>query len=169
MIGQYNGAVMVGSKEKIVVHITLGNHANEAHANLDRNLHGGDEELEFDDWISWDPEEGTITIPTEGLEPGGYRLYVDNSGEGYENSRAFGIEEEAFAGTSANMVVIPDTVRTIGRRAFADSSVGLVILPDGVDSIAGDAFDGTNLWVVYGGNGARQLADDYGVTWWPLD
>ncbi|MCR4876219.1 MAG: hypothetical protein K5922_03505, partial [Clostridiales bacterium] len=32
-IGQYNGAVMVGSKEEIVVHITLGNHANEAHAN----------------------------------------------------------------------------------------------------------------------------------------
>ena len=185
----YDVVIQDGSSETLEVQVTLGENANEAHANLNRNLDNGDEDLVFSDWISMDPDNNTIRIPLTGVGAGIYKLYVDNSGEGYENNRTEGflvivpdpdkvgpwltlpaalteIEEEAFAGTDARYVVIPASVRTIGSRAFADSSVELVILQGSVNSIAGDAFDGTNLWVVYGGSAAQELAERYGVTYW---
>ena len=181
----YNSVVMSG--EEIVVHVIPGTNANEAHANLDRNLEGWEENLVFEGWFGWDADTQTITIPTEGVEPGSYRLYVDNSGTGYENSRSWRfvhiienpyqtearmvlpddlqeIGEEAFAGVSAETIIIPDGTMKIGRRAFADSEVLRVVIPASVTEISGDAFDGSNLWVVYGSTQlAADLADDYQV------
>jgi len=176
----------------ITVHVTPGANANEAHANLDRNIYSWDEELVFDDWFGWDPDTQTITIPTNGVEPGTYRLYVDNSGDGYDNSRSWvsiniiddpyqtglklefpsdlrEIGEEAFAGVAAETVIIPNGVTRIGRRAFADSEVLRVVIPDSVTEISWDAFEGSNLWVVYGCSQlAAELADDYQILYYDM-
>lgn len=189
-IDNYDGIVMIG--DDIVVHVTPGTNANEAHANLDRNIFNWEEELVFADWFGWDPDTQTITIPTIGIEPGTYRLYVDNSGEGYDNSRSWvsvnivedpyqsglklelpsdlrEIGEEAFAGVAAETVIIPDEVTRIGRRAFADSEVLRVVIPASVTEISWDAFEGSNLWVVYGYSQlAADLADDYQILYYDM-
>lgn len=174
----------------MVVTVTLGANANEAHANIDRILGGWQQDLVFDRWIPWEPTEGsenqgTITIPTDGLAVGAYRLYVDNSGEGYDNSRATEwfhiaedpyestsklvlpaglktIEDEAFEGIAAETVIIPEGVTTIGKGAFRNSSVRLVVIPASVTFIGEDAFADTNLSMVYGFNDgpALQLVHD---------
>ena len=54
------------------------------------------------------------------------------------------IEEEAFAGTASQVVIIPEGCETIDTRAFADCLELLyVALPDSVKSIAEDAFEGS--------------------------
>lgn len=189
-INNYDAIVIAGND--ITVHVTPGANANEAHANLDRNIYSWDEELVFDDWFGWDPDTQTITIPTNGVEPGTYRLYVDNSGDGCDNSRSWvsiniiddpyqtglklefpsdlrEIGEEAFAGVAAETVIIPNGVTRIGRRAFADSEVLRVVIPDSVTEISWDAFEGSNLWVVYGCSQlAAELADDYQILYYDM-
>lgn len=180
------------SGRNMVIGITPGEHANEAHANLDRNTSGWQENLVFDGWIgmqNYDPDTGTgtITIPTDGLGPGSYRLYVDNSGNGYENSRSWveiriaenpyestsklvlpadleTIGEEAFMGVDADTVIIPDNVTTIGARAFMNSKIRLVVIPASVTEIGKNAFTGSRLEIVYGtSETAEQCAEDYGA------
>ena len=59
------------------------------------------------------------------------------------------IEEEAFAGISAQAVFIPATVESIGSRAFADSnSLLYVVTYLSSDQIPADAFEGSNLVVL---------------------
>ena len=59
------------------------------------------------------------------------------------------IEEEAFAGISAQAVFIPATVESIGSRAFADSnSLLYVVIYLTPDQIPADAFEGSNLVVL---------------------
>ena len=53
------------------------------------------------------------------------------------------VEEEAFAGTAAQVVVLPDGCTDIGPRAFAGSDgLRFVYMPDSVERIADDAFEG---------------------------
>ena len=180
--------------DPLVIHVSLGENATGAHGNLDRNLQGGWEDLVYGDWfgmedIENDEYQGVITIPTDGLESGTYWLYIDNSGPGYEGSRFMErieivdpyqsgskltlpgslqvIEEEAFAGTAADTVIIPYGVTTIGSRAFADSNIRSVVIPDSVTSIASDAFDGCDLWIVYGSSDAAEaVARHYDVIYY---
>ena len=52
------------------------------------------------------------------------------------------IEEEAFYGTTALAVIIPDECTTIGKRAFANCpNLIYVYIPASVKNIADDAFD----------------------------
>ena len=193
---EYPYVTMAGTTNSIILNVTLGEGANEAHANLNRILDEHDEDLVFGDyWIVWEedednPGQGTITIPTNGLDTGRYYLYVDNSGEGRMNSRwkayieyvddpyqvgskltmpgsLTEIESEAFAGTNAYAVIIPNSVMTIGSRAFAESDVQLMVIPDGVN-VANDILDDTGIWVIYGGDLAEQLAQQYGATFYRL-
>lgn len=54
------------------------------------------------------------------------------------------IRSEAFAGTAAGMINLPEGVKTIGSKAFANNAdLLLVTLPGGVSSIASDAFSGS--------------------------
>ena len=55
------------------------------------------------------------------------------------------IEDEAFRGSGAKTVYIPDKVTSIGALAFADCAGMTVIhIPASVTEIAADAFDGHN-------------------------
>ena len=177
-------------EDPIVINVTLGNNANEAHANLDRSSGHGEEDLVFDNWFDLIPGENTITLPTGNLECGWYKLYVDSSGEGYENNRTSGwvhiapdpdkvsqklvlpsglteIDEEAFEGTAAEMVVIPASVQSIGSKAFANSRIHLVVLKGNVPDIAGNAFENCELVVIYGPEGsAVDLANAFGAAFY---
>lgn len=65
------------------------------------------------------------------------------------------IEEDAFAGTAAVQVEMPETVETVGDRAFADmSALRSVYIPAGVTRIGEGVFDGTAGVVVEGQSGS---------------
>jgi len=54
------------------------------------------------------------------------------------------ISESAFEGTALTAVVLPNGLKTIGKRAFADiDELTSVTIPDGVESVASDAFEGS--------------------------
>jgi hypothetical protein len=177
--------------DDIVIRVTLGSHANEAHANLDRDRWGWMEDLVLDGWVGWTPDPdstttGTIRIPTDQAGPGYYMLYVDNSGEGYENARSqeririvenpyqsgsalklpddlTEIGEEAFEGINADAIIIPEGVTSIGRRAFAGSGARLAVIPESAGTIGEGAFAGCNIEMVYGysyGGVAESLAEE---------
>ena len=56
------------------------------------------------------------------------------------------IEDEAFYGdTSVDNVVLPDGIKTIGKRAFADSSISSIFLPASIDFIEDSAFYNTSV------------------------
>ena len=58
------------------------------------------------------------------------------------------IEEEAFVGTKAVYVIVPDGATTICERAFADSeSLVFIRIPSSVTSIAENAFSGTEVTI----------------------
>ena len=61
------------------------------------------------------------------------------------------IEDEAFAGTAPNVVIIPDGVRVIGPRAFADNEdlYSMVVYSRSM-TVAGDAFENCPNMTVYG-------------------
>lgn len=177
----------------LIIHVRLGAHANEAHANLDRiTSNGWEEDLVFDDWFGWEedpqnPGTGIIRIPTDGLATVCYRVYVDSSGIGYDNNRTTmwkwvvenpydswqkltlpaslrEIEEEAFEGIAADTVIIPDGVTRIGARAFADSRVRLLVIPDSVTDIAPNAFDSVQFIYIHTWREAvEQWIDDFGA------
>ena len=52
------------------------------------------------------------------------------------------LEEEAFEGIAAEMIVLPESIQQICSRAFANSKAEVVIIPDEFDRIASDAFEG---------------------------
>ena len=55
------------------------------------------------------------------------------------------IEDEAFEGTAASKIILPEQLQAIGQRAFADNPMLTeVIIPDSVRSIASDAFVGSH-------------------------
>ncbi len=56
------------------------------------------------------------------------------------------IREEAFLGTDAQKVLVPDGCKEIGARAFADSSLKAVSLPASVVSLGENAFP-AHVWV----------------------
>ena len=61
------------------------------------------------------------------------------------------IEDEAFVGTAPEMVVIPDAVRTVGRRAFADNEhLYTVVVYSRTMTVADDAFENCPNLTVYG-------------------
>lgn len=176
----------------LIIHVRLGAHANEAHANLEPVSNDGEEDLVFRDWFGWDEDEdnpgtGIIRIPTDGLATVCYRVYVDSSGIGYDNNRTTmwkwvvenpydswskltlpaslrEIEEEAFEGIAADTVIIPDGVTRIGARAFADSRVRLLVIPDSVTDIAPNAFDSVQFIYIHTWREAvEQWIDDFGA------
>jgi len=78
------------------------------------------------------------------------------------------IETEAFCGADAlEVVILPDTVTSIGSRAFAESGLLYIQIPASVTSIADDAFDGSRLQMIYcpSGSFAVTYAAEHGIPW----
>lgn len=75
------------------------------------------------------------------------------------------IEEEAFAGISAAIVILPESCREIQSRAFADnSSLEYVYIPATVTSIASDAFEGCpEVIIAAAGEYAQLFAQSKGI------
>ena len=78
-------------------------------------------------------------------------------------SQLTSIEEEALAGITATVIVVPENCRTIGKMAFARcSGLERVYIPDAVNSISLDAFDLCPNLTIYAplGSKAIQVAKD---------
>ena len=76
------------------------------------------------------------------------------------------IEEEAFAGISAQHVILPSSCTNIGSRAFADSSELLLVeIPSGTGNIADDAFEGCEGLTILApaGSDAQLYAENHGL------
>lgn len=70
------------------------------------------------------------------------------------------IEDEAFAGTAIETVVLPDTLEVIGDFAFADiPTLSSVEIPQSVHAIGDNAFAGSDSVFFLG------AADSYAQTW----
>lgn len=81
------------------------------------------------------------------------------------------IEEEAFAGTGAGRIRLPEQVAEIGGRAFADCpNLTGIYIPASCEAIAEDAFAGTNGLVIYGaaGSAAQEYAERKGIVFVPM-
>ena len=109
--------------------------------------------------IESDSSEYAFHIDSSELVPGTvYRISVEHLKEGYlpwetENFVAvidpkktltlpeslLEVQEEAFSGVDAHLLIIPDTVETIQSCAFTDSSIVAVICPEPFE-IADEAF-----------------------------
>lgn len=69
------------------------------------------------------------------------------------------LEEEAFSGVGAKVIVVPEGCKTIGANAFAGSAVSEVFLPGSVSSVASNAFpEATHIFRAYEG-------DDTTIDW----
>ena len=74
------------------------------------------------------------------------------------------IGEEAFAGSPAREIVLPEGVRRVGSRAFADcANLILVYMPDDVAEIAEDAFDSGVVFLCESDNAAAAFAQARGI------
>ena len=125
----------------------------------------GDDELNPDHWDYNIPARYNLFVPGHW-----YRLHVISAASDYNpNETPFDIcmmpanpdplvlpaalsevDEEAFAGTSAQKLVIPDTVTSVASRAFADcTGLLLVELPSDCSGIAHDAFQGSGPIMTY--------------------
>lgn len=72
-------------------------------------------------------------------------VVVDGAGVLRLPAGAKEIKSEAFIGTAAEMITLPEGLLSIGNRAFADSEkLQLVQLPDSVESIAANAFENSD-------------------------
>lgn len=70
------------------------------------------------------------------------------------------IEDEAFTGTAAAEVILPDSLAVIGERAFAGNRrLSLVSIPASVESIAEHAFEGSADLTI------RGERDSYAAQW----
>lgn len=66
------------------------------------------------------------------------------------------LEEEAFAGISAVVVICPDELQQIDARAFADCrSLRMIYIPETTSVIASDAFENCRNLTIYGKKGSR--------------
>lgn len=76
------------------------------------------------------------------------------------------IEDGAFSGTAAGLVIIPEGATHIGAGAFSDcKDLIAVVVPDSVEDIAADAFDGCGaiVFVCSDGSYAYRYAQEYGI------
>ena len=76
------------------------------------------------------------------------------------------IEEEAFAGSAMEEIILPEGCRTIGERAFADcGALRMVYMPDSITDIAGNAFEGCDvIFLCESKNTAYAFAEATGLT-----
>ena len=78
------------------------------------------------------------------------------------------IEAQAFMGSAADLIVIPDGCESIASRAFADcKKLTRVEIPESVTAIADDAFDGCRSDLVIAapeGSYAAEYAAGHGLT-----
>ena len=164
---EVDSVVMTGW-ENIFLRVDLGENANEAHANLDRNIGGWEEDLVFDGWIEWssygepddDGYDGDIIISTKGLESGVYRLHVDNSGENYDNSRTSrDIYIVEYPYESGPRIELPSGLTEIGEEAFEGISARVVIIPYGVTKIGRRAFADSDIELVVIPETVTEIAD----------
>lgn len=75
------------------------------------------------------------------------------------------LEESAFEGIDAAIVIVPEGVKAIGSRAFASCpNLKHVRVPDSVASLASDAFAGCGTVYLYGpkGGAAQDYSKDHG-------
>ena len=138
-----------------------------------------DEDLNFDDW--------SYSIPASDFTPGQrYDIFVFSTEVGYNyNMTTYTvamlpedpdtltlpaaltkIDEEAFAGSAAQKIVIPATVTSVADRAFADcASLLAVEIEDGASGISAEAFDDAGAFTVYGvsGSDAQAYAEENGL------
>ena len=130
--------------------------------------------------------DGYIDLFPENLEPGAYRLYVDfYDGEDrfIRISKEIGnlefpydtdsrielpddlseIEEEAFTGTQAQVVIIGNNGIKIRKRAFANSDIRYIVIERFAENIEieDEAFEECNVQVVFGFDTfAEELAEE---------
>ena len=81
-------------------------------------------------------------------------------------SALIAIESEAFEETAAELVILPNSLTTIGERAFANNRVlKSICIPESVVSIGEHAFDGIEDLVVRGTEGsyAAQWAEEHNI------
>ena len=130
--------------------------------------------------------QSSFTIDAAYMQPGHYGINIIASAPGYESGVRWleftvgklsilpddlkAIEDEAFANSDMQAVIIPDGCQSIGAGAFRDcEDMSLAIIPASVTSIADDAFE--NTWVtIYTTPGSAAEAfvnngheDDYNV------
>lgn len=75
------------------------------------------------------------------------------------------IDAEAFAGTTMQVVRLPQGLKSIGSRAFADCpDLWQILIPASVTSIADDAFAGVEGLIIFGqaGSAAQRFAEAHG-------
>ena len=121
-----------------------------------------------------------LTLPETLPERGGYRFVgwntqADGQGTLYQPGQAYDVDgnatlyaqwtvatrlvlpaslkaigEEAFAGTGALIIVVPDGCGSIGTRAFADSdALAQIYIPASVTEISFDAFEGCDSLTIF--------------------
>ena len=79
------------------------------------------------------------------------------------------IEEEAFAGITAQQITIPYGASSIGTRAFANNlNLMVIVIPSSVTTIADDAFAGSPQVVIVctPGSSAERYADTHSMCKW---
>ena len=99
-------------------------------------------------------------------------IYLDDTPSTVENILTLPvgllrIDEEAFASSHAEIVIIPSGCTAIGSRAFADNAnLVFVHMPDSVTDIAEDAFEGCpNVrFVCESENAAADYAAEHGIS-----
>lgn len=80
------------------------------------------------------------------------------------------IGEEAFLGSAAEKIILPEGCESIGSRAFADcTSLQCLVIPESVTRIAADMLGDTDVRrlviVTPEGSAAAQWASEHGVCW----
>ena len=124
------------------------------------------------------------TVIMDNVLPGQYSISVSASATGYRSATvsrrviahastqmilpAFAtvIEEEAFSGSAAVEIVLPDQCTTIGDGAFANcTQLRMIYMPDSVVNIAGNAFNGSEkvIFLCESDNAAAAYARNKGI------
>ena len=166
-LGRAGGAVCtvpasVKQGEFLTMTVTLGEHANEAHANVSRNYSNEDEWVYGDDWQGWDERTGEIFLPTAMLEPGEYWVAVDGCGPGYDYGRSwysFEVEENSDIPESGIVIDAPESVllgESVPVSIYAPGARQLIFQIDGEPwDMGGDIYP-------YQGN---TWYDSHGIRW----